>query len=69
MHKFSFAYVANSVGYGPGSFIALDTIYDFDGEVEIVELHTTVTGIGRTAANEVVVLLSDYGPLVLRERD
>lgn len=69
MHKFSFAYVADPVGYGPGSLITLDTIYDFDGEVEIIELHTTVTGIGRTAANEIVVLLSGYGPLVLRERD
>lgn len=67
MHKFSFAYVADPVGYGPGSTIELDTVYNFDGEAELKKLCTTVTGIGRTADGEIVVLLSGYGPLVLRE--
>lgn len=69
MHKFSFAYVADPVGYGPGSTIELETVYNFDGEVELKGLYTTVTGIGRTVTNEIVVLLSGYGPLVLREDD
>ena len=69
MHKFSFAYVADPVGYGPGSTIELDTVYNFDGEAELKKLCTTVTGIGRTADGEIVVLLSGYGPLVLREDD
>ena len=50
-------------------FYHIDTVYNFDGEAELKGLYTTVTGIGRTVTNEIVVLLSGYGPLVLREDD